>query len=106
MNEQVYIDSFSYVLTSLGDYKYTISLVEAVDLKVKAKKRSSKKGTKKYKVKRNRETLHGVAKKFYKDGTKYKVIYKANKKLIDTRVKRERKKKNQSVNIRFLKGRC
>ena len=104
VNEQVYIDSFSYVLTSLGDYKYTLSLVEAVDLKVKAKKRSSKKGTKKYKVKRNKETLHGVAKKFYKDGTKYKVIYKANKKLIDTRVKRERKKKKSISKYTIFKG--
>lgn len=90
----VYIEEFSYHIASLGDYNYSISLVEAADLSLNktVKKRASGKSTKKYKVRTNKETLRDIAKKFYGDGQKYKTIYKANKSLIDKKNASQRKK--------------
>ncbi|MBS7007051.1 PGRP and LysM peptidoglycan-binding domain-containing protein [Anaerostipes sp.] len=90
----VYIDEFSYHIVSMGDYNYSISFVEAADLTLNktAKKRTSGKSTKKYKVRNNKETLRDIAKKFYGDGQKYMTIYKANKSLIDKKNASQRKK--------------
>lgn len=102
----VYIEEFSYRMTSIGDYQYSISLVDAVDLILnKQKKRVSGKNTKKYKVKSKKETLRDIAKKFYGDGSKYKRIYNANKALIDKRNKVEKKKGKKHQSIKFIKDR-
>lgn len=101
----VYIEEFSYRMTSIGDYQYSISLVDAVDLILnKQKKRVSGKNTKKYKVKSKKETLRDIAKKFYGDGSKYKRIYNANKALIDKRNKAEKKKGKKTSKYKIYKG--
>lgn len=90
----VYIAEFSYHIASMGDYNYSITMVEAADLSLNktVKKRTSGKSTKKYKVRNNKETLRDIAKKSYGDGQKYKTIYKANKSLIDKKNASQRKK--------------
>lgn len=93
----MYVDEFSYTLTAAGDYKYKVSFLEAAELKLNRTVRKSKKGTKKYKVKRNSETLRDISKKFYGDGTKYQRIYKANKTLID---KENAKKKKEGKKVK------
>lgn len=101
----VYIEEFSYRMTSIGDYQYSISLVDAVDLILnKQKKRASSKNTKKYKVKSNKETLRDIAKKFYGDGGKYNRIYNANKSLIDKKNKAEKKKGRKVSKYKIYKG--
>lgn len=100
----MYIEEFKYKLTSAGDYQYTVQFVDAQDLVFnKSVKRSSKKDSK-YKVKSNKETLRDIAKKYYGDGGKYQTIYKANKKLIDQRVVKERKKNKKLSKYAIFKG--
>ena len=100
----MYIEEFKYKLTSAGDYQYTVQFVDAQDLVFnKFVKRSSKKDSK-YKVKSNKETLRDIAKKYYGDGGKYQTIYKANKKLIDQRVVKERKKNKKLSKYAIFKG--
>ena len=93
----MYVNEFTCTLSAAGDYKYTISFIEAAELKLKRTVRKSKKGTKKYKVGRNSETLRDISKKFYGDGTKYQRIYKANKTLID---KENAKKKKEGKKVK------
>lgn len=100
----MYIEEFKYKLTSAGDYQYTVQFVDAQDLVFnKSVKRSSKKDSK-YKVKSNKETLRDIAKKYYGDGGKYQTIYKVNKKLIDQRVVKERKKNKKLSKYAIFKG--
>lgn len=98
----MYIQEFSYKMNSIGDYQYTILLIDAVDLVLN--KTVRKKKSTKYKVKSNKETLRDIAKKFYGDGSKYLTIYKANKELIDKRVKKERKKNKKLSKYKIFKG--
>lgn len=100
----MYIEEFKYKLTSVGDYKYTIQFVDAVDLILNQSTKRSSKKTKKYKVKSNKETLRDLAKKYYGDGKKYQTIYKANKKKIDQRVIKERKKNPKLSKYSIFKG--
>jgi hypothetical protein len=97
----VTIEGFTYGEDdSTGDVGYTLELKEyreheARKLKV-TKKRTSKKTSKTYKVKKG-DTLKKIAKK--KMGkTKYsKKLYSANKKVIEAAWKKYRKKKNQEI---------
>lgn len=101
----VYIEEFSYRMTSVGDYQYSISFVDAADLVLnKQKRQSSGKNTKKYKVKSNKETLRDIAKKYLGDGSKYKKIYNVNKALIDKRNKEEKKKGRKVSKYKIYKG--
>ena len=96
----MYVNEFTCTLSAAGDYKYTISFIEASDLKLNRTVRKSKKGTKKYKVGKNSETLRDISKKFYGDGSKYQRIYKANKALIDKK-NAEMKKKGEKVKSKY-----
>lgn len=102
-NEKMYIDEFSYTMSSIGDYKYTISFLQAERISMKKTKRKSSKN-KKYKVKKNSETLREISKKYYGDGSMYKVIYKANKKLIDNENAEKKKKKIKISKYKIYRG--
>ncbi len=76
-----------------GDFQYSISFVQAVELKINTVKKKKKKSgggdrddspgrkVKTYTVV-NKDNLWKIAQKFYGDGAKYPVIYEANKKVI------------------------
>lgn len=102
-NEKMYIDEFTYTMNSIGDYKYTISFLQAESISMKKTKRKSSK-SKKYKVKRNDETLREISKKYYGDGSMYRVIYKANKKLIDKENAEKKKEKKKVSQYKIYKG--
>lgn len=102
-NETMYINEFTYSMNSIGDYKYTISFLQAESISMKKTKRKSSK-SKKYKVKRNDETLREISKKYYGDGSMYRVIYKANKKLIDKENAEQKKKKKKVSQYKIYKG--
>ena len=99
-SKTMYVEEFNYTISAAGDYKYTILFIEAAELKLNRTVRKSKKGTKKYKVKRKSETLRDISKKFYGDGSKYQRIYKANKALIDKK-NAEMKKKGEKVKSKY-----
>lgn len=91
INKDVYISEYTSDIKSLGDYNYSVSFIEARSITVSSKKRGSKSKKKKVTVKKG-DTLRKLAKKYLKSSKKYKLIYNANKKLIDARNKKERKK--------------
>ena len=91
INKDVYISEYDPVIKGLDDYYYTIRFIDAKSISVSSKKRSSKTTKKKVTVKKG-DTLRKLAKKYLGSANKYKTIYNANKKLIDARNKKERKK--------------
>ena len=91
INKDVYISEYHPEFKLLGDYYYSIKFIEARHIEVSSTKRKSKTTKKKVKVKKG-QTLRKLAKKYLGSSKKYKLIYNANKKLIDARNKKERKK--------------
>lgn len=104
INISVYIDSYKESYEgSNGNIYYSIAFVDAVDIDVdtvKKKKKgktsgtrrtSKRSGSKTYTVKKG-DTLWDISKKFYKDATKWKKIYSANKSTIEKAAKKHKKK--------------
>ena len=91
INKEVYISEYHPEFKLLGDYYYSIKFIEARHVEVSSTKRKSKTTKKKVKVKKG-DTLQKLAKKYLGSKKKYKLIYNANKKLIDARNKKECKK--------------
>lgn len=91
INKDVYISEYTSELKSLGDYNYSVSFIDARTIAVSSKKREAKSKKKKVTVKKG-DTLRKLAKKYLKSSKKYKMIYNANKKLIDARNRKKRKK--------------
>ncbi len=83
-----------------GNYEYTLSFKEYVDLKVTVIKKSTTTTTTQPETVRNikpapstytiktGDTLWSIAYKYYKSGTKYTVIYNANKNTIESAAKK------------------
>lgn len=93
INTSVYLADFSMTYTgAFGDYNYSISFIDAKSMEVnmvKAKKkhkRPSKAKSTSYIVKKN-DCLWNIALKKLGSGTKYPIIYNANKAMIDKRNK-------------------
>lgn len=84
-----------------GSINYAIEFTQAIDIaveRVKKKKgktsglkRASKRNSKSYVVKKG-DCLWNIAKKFYKDATKWKKIYTANKSTIESAAKKHGRK--------------
>lgn len=91
LNKEVYISEYHSEIKLLNDYYYTIKFIEARHISVSSTKRKAKTVKKKVKVKKG-DTLQKLAKKYLGSKKKYKTIYNANKKVIDARNKKERKK--------------
>lgn len=107
----VYIDSYeASAQDAYGSIYYTLEFSKAVDIVVETvapkkktttakkstKNRSSKRNTqKKYKVRKN-DCLWKIAKKFYKNGSQWKKIYKANKSTIEKAAKKHGRKSSSN----------
>ena len=91
INVDMRVSEYDSTVKSLNDYYYTVRFIDYEKISVSSTKRSTKTTKKKVKVK-NGQTLRKLAKKYLRSSKKYKVIYNANKKLIDSRNKKERKK--------------
>lgn len=90
INIDAFISEYSSEIKYLGDYFYTIGFKECEKITVSTTKRKA--DTKKKVTVKKGDTLQSLAKKYLGDKKKYKQLYKANKKLIDDRNKKERKK--------------
>lgn len=98
INLYTYISSYeeSYEGAN-GSINYSIQFTQAIDISVeKVKKKTkgktsgnkrTKKTSKSYVIKKG-DCLWNIAKKFYKDATKWKIIYKANKSTIEAAAKK------------------
>lgn len=107
INLYVYIDSYEASWEGPnGNIYYSIEFSSAVDVTVETVKkkkgktsgtsRSSKRiGAKKYTVKKG-DCLWNIAKKFYKDATKWKKIYNANKSIIESTARKYGKKSSSN----------
>lgn len=107
INLQAYISSYSESYEGAnGNIYYTIELVQAIDVTVETvkKKKGKTTGTKRaskldsnktYVVKKG-DCLWNIAKKFYKDATKWKKIYNANKTTIENAAKKHGKKSSSN----------
>lgn len=104
----VYIDTYEATKQdAYGSIYYTIEFSKVVSVsveKVAKKKKSTGKTTgskrvsipkKKYTIKKG-DCLWNIAKKFYKDGTKWKKIYTANKTVIEKTAKKYGKKSSNN----------
>ena len=91
INVDMRVSEYDSTVKSLNDYYYTVRFIDYEKISVSSTKRSTKTTKKKVKVKKG-QTLRKLAKKYLGSSKKYKVIYNANKKLIDSRNKKERKK--------------
>ena len=94
INKDMMISQYVSTIKSLRDYYYTIRFIDYEKISVsssKRKRKTTKVTKKKVKVKKG-QTLRKLAKKYLGSSKKYKLIYNANKKLIDARNKKERKK--------------
>ena len=94
INKDMMISQYVSTIKSLKDYYYTILFIDYEKISVsssKRKRKTTKVKKKKVKVKKG-QTLRKLAKKYLGSSKKYKLIYNANKKLIDARNKKERKK--------------
>jgi LysM repeat protein len=99
INKDVYISSFDPTFEGgNGSVTYSITLIEATETiitvtkkgkkkKSTTAKRAAKKKKKKYHKVKKTDTLWSIAQKYYKKGSLYKKIYKANKKKIDKKNK-------------------
>lgn len=96
INVDVFISEYSSEIKYLTDYYYTIGFKERETITVSTKKRKT--DTKKKVTVKKDDTLQSLAKKYLGSKNKYKQLYNANKKLIDDRNKKERKK-NPKKNI-------
>lgn len=96
INADVYISEYSSTHEGLH-IQYEVGFKEREQIDVSAEKMKGSKVGISVKVKKG-DTLQKLAKKYLGDRKKYKKIYKANKKLIDKRNKKERKK-NPGKNI-------
>lgn len=103
------INTYAYVSSYIQTYKgangsiyYSIELSQAIDIsvdktvvkkgKTSGNSRTSKRdGAKKYTIKKG-DTLWDISGKFYKDATKWKKIYTANKSTIEKAAKKHGKK--------------
>ena len=93
INVDMLVSEYDSTIKSLNDYYYTVRFVdyEKISVSSASTKRSTKTTKKKVTVKKG-QTLRKLAKKYLGSSKKYKVIYNANKKMIDARNKKERKK--------------
>lgn len=89
INKDMMISQYVSTIKSLKDYYYTIRFIDYEKISVsssKRKRKTTKVKKKKIKVKKG-QTLRKLAKKYLGSSKKYKLIYNANKKLIDARNK-------------------
>ena len=105
----VYIDKYEAILQDAhGSIYYNIEFSKAIDItvdtvskKTVTKKKTTTKRTsktttqKKHKVKKG-DCLWNIAKKYYKDGSKWKKIYNANKSTIEKAAKKHGKKSSSN----------
>ena len=90
INKDVILISYSSEIKPVDDYYYSVSFQEYESLTLTGKRGT---GNNKKKVTVGKgDTLRRLAKKYLGSAKKYKLIYQANKKLIDSRNKKERKK--------------
>ena len=107
INADVYVESYEGELSgAFGDIFYKLSLAEARKIVVTTTKLDTTITTpteperpattpKKYTIKSG-DTLWGIAKKFYKNGAKWKTIYKANKTIIEKAAKKHGRKSSSN----------
>lgn len=91
INVDMIVSYYESTIKSLNDYYYTVRFIDNEKINVSSTKRSTQTTKKKVTVKKG-QTLQKLAKKYLGSSKKYKAIYDANKKLIDARNKKERKK--------------
>ena len=99
INKDVYIETYEGDLSgAFGDITYQLSLIEAREIVVTTSKVNTTKTdssstkrpaatSKSYTIKSG-DTLWAIARKFYGDGTKWTVIYNANKEIIEQTAKK------------------
>lgn len=107
INIDVYVESYEGELAgAFGDIYYKLSFVESRKIVVTTTKLDTTTPTpteperpattaKKYTIKSG-DTLWGIAKKFYKKGSKWKTIYKANKTIIEKAAKKHGRKSSSN----------
>lgn len=108
INADVYVDTYEWELSgAFGDIPYKLTFIEGRSVTITTTKIGSDTSSpdsstqrpattsKKYTIKSG-DTLWGIARKFYKAGSKWKTIYKANKAIIEKKAKQHGRKSSSN----------